>query len=321
MIPLSFIIFCIFIAVALVSELSTSTSTTLSPYEQIVVCPGELRDDDIKFTSPKAVATLHYTLPPISYSTNSSTKRISSQYIWYDDYKYWSFNLVKGSRLYWDINGGSDYFDFYLIKGYDTYKDFKNGYYVSYEVQRTDIRATNSSYVAATDDEYFIICEAYYYGITLNNLVFSVDHTRYQTEVNAEQTCDGSCTISVDDSKAWEACIIVENTGSVDTNVDVTYYAPFSVVFYACLVCAVIIGVLFAASLLGCIICACRKSTGSQGQTYNNLGTQPSYPAGNATPAAPSYQAGTTYSAVPPAYPGADPSYAQTSYGTAPPAY
>lgn len=339
MVPLTFIIGCIFIVGVFLSEASTSQDAYLAPCEQMVVNTGQLRSDDIGFTANGfSHAALFYTAPPISTTKNTTVDRDTDRYIWYDDYHYWSFNLVANSVLYWNIraDGVWDEFDFYLLRGMSNFKDWKNGYSYDYVDRKYYISSTNSSMKASYSDEYFLVIEAPYNGVTVDS-VFTVEHTRYLIEENPEKTCDGSCTLYVDVSHEDNAMVIVEkDCSSVSTDhVTVTYYEPFSTVFYVCVVFACIIGLAFIASLIACIGCALRGNKGSQGQTYANVPSTATatttLPAGNVTPVAatPSYQQTPAYNPVPPAYAAVDPSAPTyvpyntptATYGTAPTAY
>ena len=81
--PVAIIIFCIIAGVTFSSEVSTTSSTELWQYEQMVVCPKSLRSNYVTYTTTAgAVATLHYSLPPVSDATKLSVTVYEVVSVW-----------------------------------------------------------------------------------------------------------------------------------------------------------------------------------------------------------------------------------------------
>jgi len=341
LIPIAFIAFVAFIVVVLMSDTKTVLNPTLTQCEQVIACPSSLRENKISFVSKgkNVVATLVSTTPPISTTPSTTILDIGSKTLFYNEYAYRSFNLVKGSTLYWDIKG--DYnFVFTLLRGIDNMKRYEDYYDYNYLKQQTYIRSTNYSYTASSSDEYFIIVEAAYSKVSLDTIVYSVEHLRYEVEDKAVKSCTDSCDFDVDASKFPGPCVVAEMACEYEgssTDVEISYYGAHTTLFYVCLVLAVIGGICVIGLILACVICATRKSKVS-GQTYETLPSSTvapapapaTYPAGYQTPqptAAPSAYAQPNYTPVAPAYASVDPSapaYAYNptpSYGTATPSY
>jgi len=340
------------------SDTETYIDPTMTYCEQAIVCPETLRDNKISFVSKGShvVATLVSSTPSISTVPSTTVLEIDMKTLLYNHYAYRSFNLVEGSTIHWDIEGDY-YFQFTLLKGIINMNRYEDNYIYNY-IKQGYTKATNFSYTVDSSDEYFIIVEARSATVTLNKIVYTVDHLRYNVEEKAVKSCTDSCDFVVNSSSIPGACVIAEmgcEFNGVSTDIKISYYGAHTTLYYVCLVLAIVGGIGLVASILACVLCAAHKSK-VNGQTYDTVPSSPaaasSYPAGYQQPQPTSAYQGTPttgygqptpaptagYSQpvnyttpVAPAYTAVDPSYSYNpsapapapapSYGTVPPTY
>lgn len=333
------------VIVVLCSNPRVEMETYLSPCEQAVSCPESLRGGSISFKTASSSVTGYITKdePSINKTQYQVTKTVNGETIKSGGYVYHSFNLIKGSKLEWNIKqkSSSSTFLVYLVQGYNEYSKFDNYETFNY-VKYTRGSSSQSSYTSTEADEYFLIIEAAYSSITLDDYQFDAYYSRYDLSSYVKKS-SSSTDFDIDSSLVPGVCIIADmpcpsansDTDSVKVNID--YKLAYGGLFYVCLAFAIIFAVGVVASILACVICAKRKSTGTTGNTYQPVAATPAavqptaYPAGYQTPQpVQSYQTATVpaaYNPSAPVYPTAAgaPAYAPgyEGYGTAPvaPAY
>lgn len=318
------------VIIILCSSPGVTYSTSLTRCEQYVACPSSLNDDTIDFSVSGGYVTAYLlkSLPSSPDEAGTTTLNVSSKTLSSGSYIYNSFNLVKGSKVTWDIqSSGYTYFYFYLIDGYDEYKKFKN-YDTFHYVERSHSNHAIGSYTATYSDEFFAVIDAEYY-VSIQPHTYTVYHTRYDVSKAIEKSTS-SHTFKVDDSYVPGACLIAEMpcdvSDSASTDIVISYDLDRGTVFWVCLALAVLFGIGILAAIGVCVYCTVKKKNGQTGTTYQTVPASssqaPSYPAGYQqpqdpaayNPSTPVYATagGVDPSAVPPAYNpsiGVDPTY------------
>jgi len=311
--------------------------------EQVISCPESLRDDTIQFKTKgdDVTAYLVKKLPKILPYSNETTTHLTIHQKSLSDNAFVanSFNLVKGSILYWDIPASRS-FAFYLVQGNDEMDKFIN-YDQFHPITKDTTSHPKGSYKATSSDEYYVIVEAAYGSSTIYEHTYEVDHTRYDVSDFIKKSND-SHKFSVSDDLVPGACIIAEMSCSAKesdtTDIKIEYLLDRSTLFWVCLAFAIVFGLSMCASIILCAVCIVRKKK-QQGTTYQNVASSPAqapaYPAGYQQPQPTTVyqqpQAPAAYNPAAPVYPtagGAPPAVAPAynpaynpSYGTAPPVY
>jgi len=331
------VILAIVVGCELFSSNLVDVDASVGNCEQVVVCPETIQGGTISFETKGdfAKASLVKKLPSISKTSNAVHLNPPGQYVGSYDYVYRSFNLVKGSSIKWDITG-SNSFKLILIKGYKNFQNFEDD--ESYNYVKANVAShQKDSYTALMDDEYFIVADGYYGSVQLSNIQYDVTYFRYEVEGHEEKTCTSSCDFSVSSSDIPGACVIVEQPCGLSedsTDIDVSYYAARTWLYWASVAVAGLIGLTIVGGIITCLACCFRKKMKSGTVVVGDLGTSasketqpiissqttpsayqstPSNPPYNPVPPAYVYSNPSAPSAPPPSY---DP-YGTSTYGAA----
>jgi len=295
----------------------------VSDCEQVVVCPEGVQDNVISFSSKSnsVPAYLVKKLPPLSEEVHHVNFTVPGQYVASYAYIHRSFNLVEGSRLSCKITGDSR-FRALVIRGYDNFDSFVNGYSYDYVWSNT-----GSSIVVdlpiKIDGEYFVVADGYYGGVRIYDIPYSIDYTRYEVEGNIEKTCTSTCDFVLDEGYIPGACIIVEKlceSSGTDTQIYISYLVPRDTEYYVCLVILILIFGSIVVAILALVLHAmCGKMR--RGRVIRNImageapdptpavkETQPIVSPAPTSYSTPSSYGTPAYDPVPPAYASVDPS-------------
>jgi len=342
MIPAAIIVFVACIVSILAGETTYVIDAVMDRCEQVVVCPESLRGGSITYESKGSGITAYFVdkLPELSKDMNVTVDVNKTLNLGRDDYHYWSFNLVSGSKISWNMTS-KNAFTFNLVRGVDNLNKFINYDEFTFIDQEHGTH-TCKSLSLSISDEYFIIIEATSGKVDIEAFV-SVAHSRYLVEGHEKSHCYQSCKFNVDNNLFPGGCIIVDlpcdsTQSSIETKI--SYLEAHNTAFYVCLAIAIVGGVGLVVAIILCVVCTVRGNKGKTGETYSSLPgsatADPVYPAGYQQPVPTatyqqpvptatyqqppsSYQQPGAYGAVPPAYTGvgADPTYGTAS---APPA-